>query len=61
MDKTRLRQELLWRCGFVVGLGSGWEVLVDEDPFAVVMAAARMDRQALELQEDLDVVLGQLD
>ena len=34
---------------------------IDLDAPAVAMAAARMDRQALEPQEDLDLVLGDLD
>ncbi|MBK7250680.1 MAG: hypothetical protein IPI06_07360 [Gammaproteobacteria bacterium] len=34
---------------------------VDLDPPAIAMAAARMDRQAFEPQEDLDLVPGELD
>ena len=34
---------------------------IDEDALAVTMAAARMDREAFEAEEELDLVLGDLD
>ena len=34
---------------------------VDEDALAIAMAAARMEREALESEEDLNLVLGELD
>ena len=34
---------------------------IDLDALAIAMAAARMDRQTLEPQEDLDLILGDLD
>src|SRR2546430_11150170 len=34
---------------------------IDEDALAVAMAAARMDREAFEAEEELDLVLGDLD
>jgi hypothetical protein len=60
VDEARLRQQLLRR-RLVVGHGVRREVLVDLDAPAVFVTAARMDRQALEIQEDLDLVLGDLD
>ena len=60
VDEARLREQLL-RCRLVVRLGGRREVRIDLDAPAVAMAAARMDRQALEPQEDLDLVLGDLD
>ena len=60
MDEARLREELLRR-GLIIGLRGQREVRIDKDAFAIAMTAARMDRQALEVQEDLDVVFGDLD
>src|SRR6185437_9455449 len=60
MNEPGLGEQLLWR-SFVVRLGGGREVRVNEDPLAIAMATARVDRQALEVQEDLYVALGNLD
>jgi hypothetical protein len=60
VDEARLRQQPLRR-GFVVRLRGRREVRIDLDAPAIAVAAARMDRQAFEVQEDLDVVLGELD
>lgn len=60
VDKPGLGEQLL-RSGLVVRLGGGREVRIDEDALAVAVAAARMDRQSFEPQEDLDLVLGDLD
>ena len=55
MDEARLRQELLRR-RLVEGDRVRGEVFEDLDPLPF-LAAPRMDRQALEIQEDLDTVL----
>src|ERR1700730_17115731 len=60
VDEACLRQELLRRC-LVVGLRSRWEVRLILNASAIAMAAAGMDRPPLKLQEDLDLVLGELD
>ena len=60
MDKARLRQKPLRR-RLVVGIGVRREVLLDLDPLAAFHATAGMDREALQVQEDLDLVLGKLD
>ncbi len=60
MDKARLRQQFLRR-RLVEGDRVRREVLEDLDPLADFLPAPRMDRQALEIQEDLDMVLGELD
>ena len=60
VDEARLRQQFLRR-RLVVGLRVRWEVRVDLDAPTDFLSAARMDRQAFELQEDLDLVLGDLD
>jgi hypothetical protein len=36
-------------------------VRIDLDPSAIALAAAEMDRQTLELEEDLDVMLSEFD
>src|SRR5260221_3573362 len=60
VDEPRLRQELLRR-RLVVGHGVRWEVLVDLDASAFFVPTARVDRKALEMEEDFDLVLGDLD
>ena len=60
MDEAGLRQELLG-CGLVVGLGGRWEVRIDPDALAVAGAAAAVDGQPFESEEDLHLVLAQLD
>src|SRR4051794_995835 len=60
MDKSGLVEQLLRR-SFVIGLRCRREVRIDEDASAVSVAAAWVDRQALEVQEDLHLVLGDLD
>jgi hypothetical protein len=60
VDEPRLREQLLRR-RFVVGDRVRREVLVDLDPPAFFVPTARMDREAFEVQEDLDLVLGDLD
>lgn len=60
VDKARLRQQPL-RCRLVVGIGVRREVFLDLDPLTHFHATPRMDRQALQVQKDLDLVLGQLD
>ena len=60
MDEARLREQLLWCC-LAIGLAGRWEVRVVEDASAITVATAGMDRQALEIQEDLDMAFGELD
>src|SRR5512146_1408233 len=60
MDEARLRQQSLG-CGLVVRLGRWREVRVDLDSPTIAMATARMDRETLEVEEDLDVILSELD
>src|SRR5207248_8437339 len=60
MDEPRLGEQFL-RGRLVVRLGGRREVRIDEDALAVAMAAARMDREAFEAEEELDLVLGDLD
>jgi hypothetical protein len=50
MDEAGLWEKLLRR-SLVIRLGVGREVRIDEDPLAIAVTAARMDRQALEVQE----------
>jgi hypothetical protein len=60
MDEARLRQELL-RHRLAEDDRVRGEVFEDLDSLPYFLAAPRMDRRALEIQEDLDMVLGELD
>jgi hypothetical protein len=60
MDEPGLGEQLL-RGGLVVRLGGRREVSIDEHALAIAVATAWMDRQALEVQENLDLVLGDFD
>src|SRR5215467_10058877 len=59
VDKARLRQQFL-RCRLVVRLRCWREVCLDLDAPTIAMAAAPMNRKALEVQEDLYPVLRKL-
>src|SRR5690606_28867536 len=59
MDEARLREESLGR-GLVVGLSVRGEVRRMTDAPPIAMAAARMHSEALEIQEQLHLRLGQL-
>ena len=48
VDKSRLRQQALRR-RFVIGDGVRREVRIDLDAPAILVTAARMDREALEV------------
>ena len=50
MDEARLRQELL-RGRFMVSHAVGWEVIVDLDAPTFLLPTARVDGQALEIEE----------
>ena len=60
MDEARLRQQFLRR-RLVERDRVRWEVLEDLDSSSHFLPAPRMDGQALEIQKDLDMVLGELD
>ena len=60
MDEARLRQQFLRRRLVERDRVRG-EVLEDLDSPTDFLPTPRMDRQALEIQEDLDMVLGELD
>src|SRR6185312_14130381 len=60
MDEARLRQELL-RGRFIVGHAVRREVIVDLDAPTFLVPTARVDGQALEIEEDLHLVLGDFD
>ena len=60
MDEARLGQQLL-RCRLVIGHGVRREVLIEPDAPAFFVPTARMDGQALKIEEDLDLVLSDLD
>src|SRR5208283_5396492 len=60
MDEARLRQQFLRR-PLVEGHRVRREVREDLDPHTHFLATSRMDRQAFEIEEDLDMVLRELD
>jgi len=60
MDEARLRQQFLRR-RFVERHGVRGEVREDFDPHPHFLPAARVNRQPLEIEEDLDMVLSELD
>jgi hypothetical protein len=60
VDEARLREQLLRR-RLVVRLRCRREVGVDLDAPAIAIAAAGMNGEALEFEEDLDLVLRQFD
>jgi hypothetical protein len=60
LDEARLRQKFLRR-RLVKGNRVRGEVLEDPDSLTDFLSAPRMDCQAFEIEEDLDMVLGELD
>jgi hypothetical protein len=60
MDEARLRQQFL-RCCLIERHGVRREVREDFDPLTDFQPATWMDGQALEIEEDLYMMLGELD